>query len=59
MKPIAVLINTARGGLVDELARAEALGSGRMGGALLDVYARAPPPSGHSLQKSEKRCSHT
>jgi D-3-phosphoglycerate dehydrogenase len=53
MKPIAVLINTARGGLVDEIALAEALGSGRMGGALLDVYARAPLPSGHPFRSLE------
>lgn len=47
MKPTAVLINTARGGLVDETALTQALGAGRLSGALLDVYAKAPLPIGH------------
>ncbi len=43
MKPTAVLINTSRGGVVDEGALAEAMRMGKIAGACLDVYEREPP----------------
>ena len=52
MRPGSFLINTARGQLIDEMALAEALGSGHLGGAALDVASTEPLPKGHPLQSA-------
>jgi glycerate dehydrogenase len=49
MKPDALLINTSRGGLVDEQALADALRAGTIGGAGFDVLTEEPPRNGNPL----------
>jgi D-3-phosphoglycerate dehydrogenase len=54
LQPHAILVNTARGALVDEAALAELLEAGAIGGAGLDVLGAEPPPADHPLLSSPR-----
>ena len=54
MKRTALIVNTARGGLIDEVALQAALDTGRLAGAGLDVFSTEPPPADHPLFSNEK-----
>ena len=53
MKPNALLINVARGPVIDTDALVHALNNGHLNGAAIDVYDQEPPPTNHSLLKCE------
>lgn len=59
MKPSAILINTARGPIVDSAALAEALNSGRIAGAGVDVYETEPPISPEHPLLQARNCLTT
>ena len=52
MKPTALLVNTARGPIVDEAALLDALHAGTIAGAAIDVYDKEPLPAGHPLRSA-------
>jgi len=61
MRRDAIIVNTARGGLIDTVALADALNNGQLAGAGLDVFETEPLPEAHPLRKSPNTIltSHT
>ena len=58
MKPGTILIQGSRGGVVDEAALAEALQSGQLGGAAVDVYSTEPPAADNPLFALKGEAAH-
>lgn len=54
LKPKAILVNTARGGLIDEVALAQALLAGKLGGAGIDVFEDEPPKPDNPLLEAPR-----
>ncbi|CAM5547585.1 hydroxyacid dehydrogenase [Streptomyces purpurascens] len=54
MRPGAILVNAARGGLIDESALAALLRSGHLGAAALDAFSTEPLPADHPLRKAPR-----
>jgi glycerate dehydrogenase len=54
MKPTALLVNTARGALIDETALIRSLRERRLAAAALDVISREPPPADHPIIRAAK-----
>jgi D-3-phosphoglycerate dehydrogenase len=54
VKPGVLVINAARGGIVDEESLLAALEQGQVGGAAIDVFVEEPPPAGHPLISHDK-----